>query len=239
MDTGDLEAALSTFTELGDYKDSASIVSHLKTMTCQVGDYIHFGEYTKDGDASTPEKIEWLVLDVKDNRALIISSRAVDGKKYDTNGNDVTWETCTLRTWLNNDFFNVAFNAEEQARIPTVTVPADEIKSYIYNDRNSVITTDPGNDTQDKIFVLSIKEVEKYLPSRNDRLVIPAKEFNYPGYVSWWLRTVNKGNTTAAVTHEGDIMGDYSWTDEKGLDGGMTNNSDLAVRPAMWIDLSA
>ncbi|MBP3696995.1 MAG: hypothetical protein J6J45_05560, partial [Clostridia bacterium] len=68
----------------------------------QVGDYITFGSYEQDNDLSNgKEPIEWLVLDKQDGKVLVISKYALDAKPYNDEYVDVTWETCTLRSWLN------------------------------------------------------------------------------------------------------------------------------------------
>lgn len=74
-----------------------------------------FGKYEQDNNTSNgKEKIEWLVLEVKDGKALVISKYALDCKPYNTSSTNVTWETCSLRNWLNNDFINSAFSATEK-----------------------------------------------------------------------------------------------------------------------------
>jgi hypothetical protein len=90
----------------------------------------------------------------KDGKVLVVSKYALDCERYNASSIGVTWETCTLRKWLNDDFINSAFSADEKAIIPTVTVSADKNPQY---------STYPGKATQDQVFLLSINEVEKYL----------------------------------------------------------------------------
>lgn len=77
----------------------------------EVGDTIEFGEYEQD-NKSDKEPIEWNVLDIQDNKALIISKYGLDAKKYNEEYQSVTWENCTLRKWLNEDFYNEAFSSK-------------------------------------------------------------------------------------------------------------------------------
>ena len=63
------------------------------------------------------EPIEWIVLANDSNRAMLISRYGLDMRTYNTNWTNVTWQTCTLRKWLNGDFLNTAFSDEEQARL--------------------------------------------------------------------------------------------------------------------------
>ena len=81
---------------------------------------ITFGHYEQDNDlANGAEPIEWVVLEVSGNKALLISHYGLDAKPYNTDYIDTTWETCSLRAWLNSDFLNTAFTAEEQTAILT------------------------------------------------------------------------------------------------------------------------
>ena len=115
-----------------------------KIKTANVGDIIVFGTYEQDNDTTNgKEDIEWLVLAKKGNRILVISDKALDRQPYNSSRTRVTWETCTFRNWLNNDFINAAFTAEERAMIPTVTVSADMNPEY---------DTNPGNATKDRVF---------------------------------------------------------------------------------------
>jgi hypothetical protein len=191
----------------------------------QIGDYITFGSYEQDNDTSNgAEEIEWLVLDIQDGKALVISRYALDCKPYNTEYTDVTWETCTLRNWLNDGFINAAFSADEKSMIPTVTVTAEE------NPRHS---TNPGNDTQDKIFLLSIEEVNQYFPSTEARECSPTDfavangAHEYIGNCGWWLRSPgNSQDDAAVVSSEGDVAVSGSYVD-----------SIYAVRPVMWIEI--
>lgn len=96
-----------------------------------VGNYVTFGEYpqTTAGEDMTP--IEWLVLARNGNKALLISRYGLDAQKYNTINTGVTWEKCTLRTWLNNAFYNKAFNSAEQTAILITNV--DNSKNQCYS----------------------------------------------------------------------------------------------------------
>ena len=92
-----------------------------------VGDTVFFGSYEQDNETSNgKEDIEWLVLAKENNRLLVVSQYGLDCQQYNTNETEVTWENCTLREWLNEDFFHAAFSDREKAMIPTVTVSADK-----------------------------------------------------------------------------------------------------------------
>ena len=74
-----------------------------------VGDIIKFGNYFINDD-TTKEPIEWRVLEVSNDKALLITKDAIDCKPYNYEMRNITWENCTLRQWLNNEFINQAFS---------------------------------------------------------------------------------------------------------------------------------
>ena len=197
------------------------------TATPKTNGTIMFGTYEQDNNISNgKEPIEWLVLEKKNGRALVISKYGLDSKQYHTRSEDVTWETCSLREWLNNDFFNIAFSVDEKAKIPTVTVSADKNPSFP--------DVDPGNATNDKVFLLSLLEVNKYFSSDSARqckltayAIANGAKKNGFGNCSWRLRTPGRSLFVTACV---------DWTV---FDSGPGVSWDgETVRPAMWIDLS-
>ena len=233
IDSGDYKAAYMLLDGLS-YKDSAEKLLRIKPQyykfllkNSKVGDIVYFGTYEQDNDTSNgKEDIEWLVLAKKGNRILVISDKALDRQPYNSSRTRVTWETCTLRKWLNNDFINAAFSAEERAKIPTVTVSADKNPSY---------STSPGNNTTDKVFLLSITEVNKYFSS-DSAWQCRGTAYCYAqgaykagnGNCWWWLRSPGYTQSSAANVYDG---GDVN---EIGNNVFLDNN---AVRPAMWITI--
>ena len=127
----------------------------LEATSYKVGDIIKFGHYEQDGNtANGKEEIEWEVLKVETDRVMVVSKYALDCKPYNDEYTDVTWETCTLRKWLNDEFKNDAFTSVEQEKIPTITV---------VNENNPCYGTSGGNNTQDQIFCLSIEEIKNLI----------------------------------------------------------------------------
>lgn len=186
---------------------------------------IAFGRYPQ---ASKNENalIEWLVLKNDGSKALLISKYALDCQRYNTSGTDVTWETCTLRRWLNGSFINSAFSAEEQKQILHTTVTVDR----------SPYRTNPGNNTKDRVFLLSIAEAQKYFGSKSVRqcqgTVYCFAQGAYKvgdGYCLWRLRSPGSSGCTAYVYNDGSIN-EYGYPVDEGT---------IAVRPALWIDLES
>lgn len=225
IDSGDYRAAYVLLSGLA-YKDSAEKLQSIKPLLlakANPGDTVFFGEYEQDKDISNgKEDIAWLVLAKENNKIFVISEKALDCQPYNIEQYaNVTWETCTLRKWLNTDFINSAFSSDEKAKISTVTVSADKNPKY---------GTDPGNATQDQVFLLSITEANKYFDYDNIktcRLTDYAAAKTSTGWY-WWLRSPGDYHGLAAyVNFDGSISND----------GYIVSNSSVAVRPAMWISI--
>ena len=201
----------------------------------EVGNSITFGSYWQGlskSEGKTP--IEWRILAKDGNKALLISEYALDSKPYNDGLINTTWEHCTLRRWLNNDFLNNAFTAEEKQVIQS---------TYVTADRNSEYSTSPGNSTTDKVFLLSINEAEKYFHDNEDRMCVPTTYAKASGGWTgdshtkngkptcwWWLRSPGSLPNRAADVNRGGGV----------ICGGDRVGCDLAcVRPALWITLNS
>ena len=226
---GEYENAIAAFTELYGFKDSAEQIKNCKTSllrNASVGDIVYFGTYEQDNNTSNgKEEVEWLVLAKEENKALVISKYALDCQRYNSSYTDVTWETCSLRKWLNETFVAAAFSPEEQNIILNSTVTADNNPNYY--------STSPGNNTTDKVFLLSIPEVKKYFSSDATRRNVPTDYAIAQGASSsytnncCWLRSPGKHSRNATLI---DSVGSINSI-------GKTVYDSNAVRPAMWIDL--
>lgn len=233
MDAGNVVEAYEALVALEGYKDSTDKANSIynkynveKLKVAKVGDYVLFGTYEQDNYTSNgKEAVEWLVLEVKDGKALVISKYALDYRPYNTSNDHLTWETCSLRMWLNQDFINSAFTADEKAMIPTVTVSADKNPEY---------STNPGKATQDQVFLLSITEANKYFSDDSARQCettnyAVAKGADY-GNCGWWLRSPGTYEWCAAgVVSSGTV-------DKNGY---FFTHAYPAVRPALWIDFNS
>ena len=148
-----------------DEQQAEPAQSEQKTKTLHFGstakgDIITFGHYEQDNNLDNgPEPIEWIILDYDEatHRALLLSRYGLEAKPYNTEEVGTTWEKCTLRSWLNDEFLNAAFSTEEQSAILVTDV--DNSDGQCYNGWG----TSGGNNTQDRIFLLSYAEANKYL----------------------------------------------------------------------------
>jgi len=180
------------------------------------GDYTVFGAYEQDNDLSNgPEPIEWEVLDHNVNGTLLISRYVLDVQKDNEGDEDFTWETSSLRQWLNNDFINKAFTAAERERINSVTIQNPDSEYYYHQPG--------GNPTTDRIFLLGVDEILNYysfdewddsaMRGSSSALVIPPTDYaKHQGVPSdegkpgafWWLRSPGiAGNSLCVVDNTG------------------------------------
>ena len=199
------------------------------------GSVVTFGHYEQDNSKKTKDAVEWIVLDVKDGKALLFSRWILDTAQYNKKDQAVTWEKCSLRSWLNRDFVKAAFTKEEQKSILTVTVPnGPEQNSSKYG-------TDGGSDTEDRVFLLSYAEAWKYLDTCHARIAastpyaVKRGAFPSPRYLvnglettAWYLRTPL--DTPDRVCYVG-INGR--------LGGNGVTVKEIGIRPAMWVDAAA
>lgn len=207
-----------------------------------VGNYVSFGTYpqTKAGNDATP--IEWLVLARDGNKALLISRYGLDAQRYNKDTTSVTWETCTLRTWLNGTFYNKAFSSAEQAAILTTNV--DNSKNQCY----SGWSTNGWKNTQDKVFLLSYAEANKYFgvtyynsSNTKSRVAPTAYAIAHGAWTSssdktadsvnagwWWLRSPGSDQRSAAYVFADGSLYDLS-----------VGSDSASVRPALWVNIEA
>lgn len=245
VEKGDIIGGYEALVALNNYRDSKEKAQDIyenyigeKLDAIQKGDTIFFGSYEQDNRINNgKEAIEWIVLDVQDGKALLLSKYGLDCKQYNAETDyKLTWETCLLRKWLNNDFMDTAFSAEDKARIPQVTVPAD---------KNPKCDEEIGNPTQDQVFLLSIIEFEKYLHGSavavcepSDYAVANGCNSSGKGLRGWWLRT--PGALTydihSEIYHIDSDFAAYVWVDN--ISPSVVTSDDLAVRPAIWINLN-
>jgi len=166
-----------------------------------IGEAMPFGGYN------------WHILDIKNNEALIITEGIVEHRRYHDAYKEITWAECSLRKYLNGEFYD-RFSAADQSRI--IPVINKNYDNQWYGSRG-------GEDTEDRIFLLSLEEVScKYFGDSSSKLYNPGKNQRYwferkdennskriavnnkeEWYYWWWLRSPGRVNVKAV----------YMWPD--------------------------
>ena len=201
-----------------------------KDIRARRGSIVTYGTYEQDMYANgSREPIEWIVLDVQDNRLLLISRYGLDSISYSSRHESIAWETSYVRSWLNDQFLNAAFSMDERSGILLTEVDNSKSQGYIHYEG------DGGNNTLDQIFLLSYAEAWNYFFQNADRGCRPTKaavkrgvfESSISGNCPRWLRSPG-------------YAADYvACVDVDGNRGCNLKYGKMAVRPAMWVDFSA
>ncbi len=201
---------------------------HAESPVPAIGDTVILGVYEQDADETNgPEPLEWLVLDVQDGSALLLSVYGLDSKPYITGSSSPAWDQSDMRAWLNGEFLDTVFTPEEKERVLLTSVPNDETQSHPKINRKSC------DDTEDYVFLLSYAEMMKYFPEKESRICRPTDsaiaDGVWPdinkGHCNWLLRSPGQPGRIAIVVID---MADFDVM-YIGVD-----NTQNAVRPALW-----
>ena len=196
-------------------------------MKAAVGEIVTFGTYPQIRYSGEAQPIAWRVMDVQDGKALLLSDKVLDMVRFNEKYQDVTWETSLLRAWLNGRFYETAFSGGEKAAIVSVALHTPD---------NAKHGTKGGADTEDKVFALSIEELERYFPAAADRRAAPTGHaaedgvytYGETGYAIWWLRSPGYVQYAASRVGVGGTVADTIYDDVRAHRG---------VRPALWVSL--
>ena len=192
-----------------------------------IGDYLKFGRY------------EWRILDIIDDKALVTTKNIIGLRCYHEQFTTVVWKDSSIRQYLNEKFYNSEFSKEEQWKI---------IETLIINSPNRTYNIDNGENTNDKIFLLSIDDAIKYFANSTDRIAefdVDSVRSNHTisneriGEIltymgakkqhSYWYWLRSPGNDTADAA--------YIATDGNIREHGHDVYYCAGIRPAMWINL--
>ncbi len=242
-----IEEHINTTKEKNDIKISTTTQKNIQNNSeiekYRVGDIISWGNYPNTSNGSE-RPIKWKILKIKGDNALLLCDNILDAKAYHNKRKKVTWKTSDIRKWLNEDFYDTAFNFKEKICIRNTFI---EVKNNLIFRRN---------DIEDKIFLLSKEEVEKFFLTEKDRKVqatnyalnrgvcpgededgyyyrmednklVRYRKKDFTSYASWWLRSIEKREFRADMVREDGTIGRrrVHW-------------NDIGIRPALWIDLA-
>lgn len=205
------------------------------------GDLVQFGAYEQDNNLKNgSEAIVWFVLNKSDSEMTLLSKYGLDTVPYNTVNCSTTWENCSLRAWLNDDFYNAAFSDEEKELIKTTTVDKNG---------NSKHSINGGAKTKDKIYLLSMDDVINasygfdqdyhWLDIKRRCGITPYALANGAGVGDeqtkdgisggyWWLRSLGKSSDkTVIVQPRGYVL----------TDGRVNNSLEVMIRPVITITL--
>lgn len=181
-----------------DYKDSSSKFlslekEHVKNTT--IGNKISFAY------------MDWRVLDKQNGKVLLLKDNSLGSIPFNETSKDVTWASSSVRKWLNEDFLKENFSTFEQDSI---------LETNVKNLPNATYKTPAGEDTKDKLFLLSSEEVEQY------------KKGIHKTKTCWWLRTPGAAENSMSFVYKDKTIMDYGYE---------VTNTNITVKPAMWLNI--
>ena len=200
-----------------------------------VGSIICMGKYPQTSEIPTP--LEWKILANDGKRVLLITKTPLDERPFHESKCAIDWSRSTIRKWLNNDFLNI-FNPDEKARI---------LETELNTPDNAQFNIPGSGRTTDKVFLLSVEEVERYLPHKSDRygkaiqlyanahpdFVITADSVDNNIYTksmigncNYWLRSPGSQNNCACMINFTGEIAQYGIV-----------NGKIPIRPAMYISI--
>lgn len=153
--------------------------------------------------------LSWRVLNRDGGQILLLCDQLVDTRPFTETHIGVAWEYCTLRKWLSTEFFSNAFSIAEQNRIAAVMAenPANPSDPQ-------TVTRKP---TEERIYIFSLQETERYLPTEADRVSTG----------TYWTRTSANRSESGAVMVSPE--GAFQTVDARDVAAG--------VRPVLWMIL--
>lgn len=189
---------------LGDYKESAAYVKICdRFLAYRPGTKVTFGNYQG-------KELVWTILETNGQSMLLFADDIVDIEKFHFERNEINWNSCQLRKWLNRTFLEEAFSFQERMYI---------MLSKLNNSFDPRWDVENGPDTKDKVYVFSLPELLKYCPTEESRALGKW----------WWLRGHGYSNLTQkAVYEDGTIY-------EQGIS---PNSENVGVRPVMLVRIN-
>lgn len=197
---GDTETAISDFKALAKlhYKDSEQQLLALEKQNVAK---------TESGGIVNYAGMDWRVLEKKNGKALLIKDNSLADIAFQDGNGNCTWETSSIRTWLNSSFLGENFFQSEIDAIPQTEVSTEP---------NPVYNTDGGNNTSDQVFLLSSQEVTRYHDLLHDTKTC------------WWLRTPGAAKGSMSFVYKDRTIMDYGYD---------CTTVKFNIKPAIWVEI--
>ena len=194
------------------------------------------------------DPIEWNILSEINGKVLIIANLILDSQDYYPSSSTSSfnhnggkgyannYELSNIRKFLNENFYNTAFNKQEKSIIQTTLV-----------DNSASSTTSNGSDyacnnTNDKLFLLSYKEATTYYTSKLERMAKGSdyaksqglgvsKNSSFLGSSSWRLRSPSKVYDGISKVFALNVIPTGGFAEQE------CDETSKGIRPVCWISL--
>ena len=185
---------------------------------------IEFGRYWK-GTGLENVPIEWIVLNETDEYLFVVSKQVVVSEMFDET--TASWKDSSIRKWLNNEFLLLAFNEYERPSILEKKIITSNDLETVWGGFSRMTSY---VETMDKMFLLSIEEVEQFFKTQESRIAeqsqyaLDTLEDDRKSVNSWWLRNKAAFDWAPLLIFEDGTY--YALAGSQNLEG---------IRPAMYI----
>lgn len=189
------------------------------------------------------EPIEWRVLSAKGGSLYVMAEKIIDAARYHETNTDITWKDCTLREYLNSDFYTLAFADKEKALIKTTTLA---------NGSNPNYGTDGGAPTQDKVFLISLADIldNSYgFIDSSSRITSYTHYSQYQGLsvggnaagTKWCYYRIRTAGINSRHTCCVEMRGNYKYANFQSayIEHELPVTSVIGIRPAMNLNLDS
>lgn len=204
-----------------------------RNININTGDVLILGRYPQT-EQENVLPIEWQVLDVEEDRVLVLSRYVLDAMPFHEEAVPVRWENCTLRSWLNSAFMDAAFSPEEQEAICAPETNEDPMGDFFWEMFGMETVTSA---IEDRVFLLCCSDISQYYPElEGNTLFCPGASARFTPYAAqkqpepcWWLRSSMARFAMAHIVSPADSVGMSV----------ISADNAQGVRPAMWLRRSA
>jgi hypothetical protein len=183
-----------------------------------IGDRVLFGRFETDTSKPGTERLEWIVIGKEGDKIKLLASKGIAGSYYHQKHEDITWEKCDLREYLNSTYFTDMFSKYEwscvcdNADVFTLLTVDELYELYPNAEDRKLIVTDYAQAT-----------------GTNANRISKLHQWDMKGYDSswWWLKGSNKeGEITAPIVEiDGSIYENKKYVNKPGG----------AIRPVLYL----
>ena len=200
-----------------DYKKEIQSLSK-----ADIGDIVCFGRYETNTLIPGREKVEWLVLDKKDNTLMLISEKGLDDSVYFSEHKPISWDKSDLCTKLNLSMYKALFSHQERKSIIKNPQSGDFLSLLSVDEANTLFA---DNSSRQLLLTSAAKQ-------RGANINTPTKMngWDYKDYHTswWWLRSDTSDIYAPIVSADGEIQTQKRYV----------NKPNGAIRPVVWIKLN-
>lgn len=200
----------------------------LETFGSSTMPAVFLGRYPQDASGKVLP-LEWDVISRQENHVLLTTRRVINQMRYAPELEQTPWKDSQIRSYLNGEFLENCFTAEERALI--LEQELENIGCETYHT--------PGSETTvDRVFLPSIEEIRQYSTYDPDRIAKPTAYAKGKGVFCdrttggayWWLRSNGGNMINASIVNFKGYLFEY---------GFYVNSDRYGIRPCIWVEIES